>query len=99
MNTSYPTSSVQIIGIIILIIGLALHYFVNRRRFNRRGAGGLQHYSTYGKAVVTTAFEKVLKLIAWAVTLFGIFLFSIEWFNHKQAEKHKRQQQEVLKVN
>ncbi len=40
-----------IIGIIVFPGGVALNMSINRRRFYRRGPGGLQHFESYGKAV------------------------------------------------
>lgn len=40
-----------IIGIIVFLGGVALNMSINRRRFYRRGPGGLQHFESYGKAV------------------------------------------------
>lgn len=61
-------------GIIFLLAGLALRYFVNRRRFNRRSITGMQQYKNYEQAVATTFFEKVLKIVGLALILLGAFL-------------------------
>jgi uncharacterized membrane protein len=61
-----------IIGAILLAIGLIINYSINRRRFNRRGVGGLQQFDSYGKAVVTTWLERFGKLIAIILIIFGI---------------------------
>jgi uncharacterized membrane protein len=61
-------------GIIIAAIGLILCYVIGKRRFNRRGIGGLQYYSNYGTAVVTTIFEKMVKLIGIILLITGLWL-------------------------
>ena len=58
--------------------GLFIRYLINMRRFNRRGLGGLQHFSSYGKAVCTTAIERLIRLLATLCLLAGLWLL----FNH-----------------
>lgn len=66
--TAHP-KSLTLLGIAMLI-----RYWVNRRRFNRRGWGGLQHFSTYGKALFTIIFERVLILVAFLFIAAAILL-------------------------
>ncbi|WP_410221426.1 hypothetical protein [Pedobacter sp.] len=80
-------TTVQWYGIILVILGLIFRYIVARNRFNRRGSGGLQEYDSYNKALVTTAFERFLKIIGTGMLLFGLFLIAIEWFNKNTAER------------
>jgi len=65
-------NSLKVVGILMIVIGFALRHYVNRQRFYRRGAGGLQHYSSYSKAVTTSAFEKVLKFIGLVLMVAGL---------------------------
>ncbi|MXN91115.1 hypothetical protein GR160_07715 [Flavobacterium sp. Sd200] len=60
----------------LTLLGLALliRFWVNRRRFNRRGWGGMQHFTSYGKALFTTAIEKILMLIAGVMMVAAILL-------------------------
>lgn len=60
------------LGAIALIIGIALNIWVNKQRFYRRGPGGLQHFDSYSKSVFTRAKERVAKVIAWLLIVFGI---------------------------
>lgn len=62
------------IAIVCTVIALLIRYWVGRRRFNRRGVGGLQHFSNYEKAVVTTFFEKLLMLASFALLLIAAIL-------------------------
>ena len=59
----------------LLAIAIVIRLWVNRRRFYRRGLGGMQHFSSYGKAVFTTLFEKVLMLLTFLFIVAAIFLF------------------------
>jgi len=35
-----------IFGVVILVLGFLLSQYINKRRFNRRNAAGLQEYSS-----------------------------------------------------
>lgn len=61
-----------IIGIVLLLAGIALNVSINRRRFYRRGPGGLQYFESYGKAIGTSFLERVGKLLAILLILGGI---------------------------
>lgn len=52
------------IGIILLIIGFALNYTVNRRRFNRRSITGVELFRSYEQALFIRGIEGVIILIA-----------------------------------
>jgi hypothetical protein len=67
---------VQIYGIVLLVIGAAMRYWVNRRRFNRRTITGIQVFSNYEKAVTLTYFEKLVKLAGLLILGFGILLIA-----------------------
>ena len=59
----------------LLAIAMVIRYWVNRRRFYRRGFSGLQHFSSYGKAVFTSFFERVLMVLATLLIVAAILLF------------------------
>lgn len=61
-------------GIIILLVGIALRYWINRRRFYRRNVAGKETFSSYEKAVIVRILEKFGKLIAWVLILFGLLM-------------------------
>jgi len=67
--TSHPKA------IILLAVGIALRLWVNRRRFYRRGLGGLQHYSSYGRALFTTVFETLIMVAGFFLIVAAIILF------------------------
>jgi len=69
-------------GIGLLAICLFIRYQIGKRRFNRRGIGGLQHYSSYRKAVATIFGETILLLIATLFGFAGLFLLALAGFNH-----------------
>ncbi|UOE51311.1 molybdenum ABC transporter permease [Mucilaginibacter sp. SMC90] len=66
--------SVELFGGFIVLIGLALRYWINRRRFNRRNGAGVQLFSSYEKKVVLTLGERLLKLLGLVFIFFGIYV-------------------------
>ena len=68
----------QFYGGLFLSMGIALRYIIDRRRFNRRGIGGLQHFRNYERAVFITFLEWLGCLTANALMLLGLFLL-IKW--------------------
>ncbi len=73
MNTPF------VIGISIMLFGMCLRYWINRRRFNRRNLNGLERFSSYEKSVATRSVEGLCKLLAYAFILFGLFLVINNW--------------------
>lgn len=61
-----------IIGCLIIVLGIFINFTVNKRRFNRRGPGGLQHFNSYGGSVMTRFIEKLAKVFGFLLILFGI---------------------------
>lgn len=76
-------------GAIIALIGALIFYTVGKRRFKRRGVGGLQHYKTYSGALITTAAEKVAKFLGWVLIVIGLgsILATYEIAERKKAAK------------
>jgi hypothetical protein len=52
----------QLYNILLLTAGLFIRYQVGRRRFNRRSIAGMQIYSGYLRALLTTVIETLLNL-------------------------------------
>lgn len=73
MNTSL------IFGISTMLFGIYLRYWINKRRFYRRGPNGLEHFSNYEKSVATRSVEGLCKLLAYVFILIGLFLIINNW--------------------
>lgn len=76
----------QFHGLIIFLIGFLLVWFVQRRRFNRRGVAGQQQYSsntpfTFEIGCLTTILESILMLLGAAGILLGLFMIAIDFIN------------------
>ncbi len=59
-------------GSLLLIAGLFIRYQVERRRFNRRSIAGVQIFSSYIKAILTTIIETVLNIVGALFIVAGI---------------------------
>ncbi|ASV79750.1 molybdenum ABC transporter permease [Elizabethkingia anophelis] len=82
-----------IIGIIFLVAGLALRYWINRRRFYRRSPTGAEGFSSYEKSVAIKFVERVGKWVAYALIIFGLLSL---WVYSKE-KKEIAAKTEVLK--
>lgn len=83
-------------GWLLLATGIAIRYIIARRRFNRRGIGGLQHYRSYERAVTTSLFEWLMKWIAIGMILIAI-LHLLTGFSQKDKTNRATQQQAAIK--
>ncbi len=80
-----------VIGIIFLVAGLALRYWINRRKFYRRSPMGAEGFSSYESSVFINLIERVGKWIAYALIIFGLLSL---WVYSR--EKKEKQQSEVI---
>lgn len=74
MNALSHPLDPQYYGLLFLAIGILIRYLIGRRRFNRRGIGGLQQFASFEKAVVVSLLEWLFKWTAYALILLGIFM-------------------------
>jgi hypothetical protein len=56
----------EFLPLLFIIAALAIRYTIGRRRFNRRGIAGLQHFRSYGHSVIITLLER---LASWAANI------------------------------
>jgi len=61
-----------VIGIIFLVLGLGLRYWINRRKFYRRSPTGAEGFSSYEKSVAIKFGERLGKWIAYALIIFWV---------------------------
>ena len=69
-------------GLLLAALGLFIRYQIGRRRFNRRGVGGLQQFPTYGRFIFTVTVERIIHFIGTLCLLAGLFLLALAGFNH-----------------
>lgn len=84
------------LGIIALLIGVSLRYWINRRKFYRRSPMGIEGFSSYEKSVVITFFERVTKWISIGFIIFGLLML---WsYSRKKSSEKKPTQIKVENV-
>lgn len=74
MSIDKSEFTVITMAIIFLIICLVIRYVINKRRFNRRGTGGLQHFKNYERGWLITLAEKILMLVTFIIILITLLV-------------------------
>lgn len=82
------------LGIIPLVIGIGLIYWISRRKFNRRNMAGLEGFSSFEKSVFVRFLERIGKWIAYALVIVGILFI----WSYSQLKKDKEKQQQKVKT-
>lgn len=80
-----------VIGIIFLVAGLALRYWINRRKFYRRSPIGAEGFSSYESSVFIKLVEKIGKWVAYALIIFG--LLSLWVYSREKRDNEKQRAQ------
>ena len=81
-------TSQLVLGIIPLVIGIGLIYWVNRRKFYRRNAVGAEGFSSFESSVFIRFVERIGKWIAYVLIIIGILFI----WSYSQMKKDKQQQ-------
>ena len=76
-----------VLGIIPLVIGIGLVYWISRRKFYRRNAVGAEGFSSFEASVFTRFIERIGKWLAYALIIIGILSIWAHW----QMKKEKKQ--------
>ena len=83
-----------VIGILFLVLGLGLRYWINRRKFYRRSPMGAEGFSSYEKLVGIKFIEKVGKWIAYALIICGLLSL---WVYSREKKDNEKQNVEIQK--
>ncbi|MYY43971.1 molybdenum ABC transporter permease [Elizabethkingia anophelis] len=78
-----------VVGIVFLVVGLALRYWINRRKFYRRSITGLEGFSSYEKSVAVRFIERIGKLLSYLLIIFG--LLSLWSYSRQKKAKEKQE--------
>lgn len=81
-----------VIGIIFLVLGLVLRYWINRRKFYRRGPMGAEGFSSYEKSVATKFIERVGKWVAYALIIFGLLSL---WVYYREIKEKQLKEMKI----
>ena len=87
-------TSQLVLGIIPLVIGIGLIYWVNRRKFYRRNAVGAEGFSSFEASVFTRFIERIGKWCAYALIIIGILFV----WSYSQMKKEKEKKQSEVKT-
>lgn len=79
-----------VFGIVLVIVGVGLIYWINRRKFYRRNGMGAEGFSSFEASVFTRFIERMGKWIAYALIIVGIVCM----WTYSQMKKDKEQKQE-----
>jgi len=81
-----------------LLVGLVVRFIIARRRFNRRGVGGLQHYRSFEHSVVIRFVEWTARWTAVLMIVYGVLnLLAGLVQRDKEREQEQRQEQVITK--
>lgn len=78
-----------VFGIVLVVIGVGLIYWINRRKFYRRNAMGAEGFSSFEASVFTRFIEWIGRLIALALIVFG----AINIWTYSQIQKENEKQE------
>lgn len=62
-----------------MALGLAMRYFVNRRRFNRRTVTGMELFNSYESAWMIKLLEKLAFWTGTFLILGGLLVMIVNW--------------------
>lgn len=79
-----------VIGIICLVFGFGLLYWIGRRKFYRRNAMGAEGFSSYEASVFVRFIERIGKWIAYILIIFGLLGI---WTSSKVGKNKEKIQQ------
>ncbi|MDN3692293.1 molybdenum ABC transporter permease [Chryseobacterium tructae] len=82
-----------VIGIVALILGIGLIYWISRRKFYRRSPMGTEGFSSFEASVFLRFIERIGKWIAYALIIFGLLGIWASSKGDKNKEKIKKMQQ------
>lgn len=75
--------TMKCLAIIVALVGIALKYWINRRRFYRRNAMGVEGFRSYESMRLITLLEGLGKLIGNIFIIVGILVFLLFWINNR----------------
>lgn len=76
-----------VFGIIVIVVGIGVICFINRRKFYRRSAAGVEMFSRYSTAVFVRFLERLGKWVAYALIIIGVIC--IWTFSQMKKDKEK----------
>ena len=87
-------TSQLVLGIIPLVTGIGLVYWISRRKFYRRNAVCAEGFSSFEASVFTRFIERIGKWVAYALIIIGILFI----WSYTQMKKDKEKEQQEIKT-
>ena len=87
-------TSQLVLGIIPLVTGIGLVYWISRRKFYRRNAVGAEGFSSFEASVFIRFIERVGKWIAYALIILGVVIL----WSYTQMKKEREKKQQEVKI-
>lgn len=84
----------MVMGIIALVLGIGLIYWISRRKFYRRNMAGMEGFSSFESSVLVRFLERIGKWAAYVLIIFGILFI----WTSSRVEKDKKKSEEALKT-
>lgn len=81
-----------VIGILFLVVGLALRYWINRRKFYRRGPLGAEGFSSYESSVFVKLIERIGKWIAYTLIIYELLSIGVYYWQKKENKVLQRKE-------
>ena len=69
-----------VFGILLVVLGYALRYLMNRRAFNRRNAAGVEEFKSYEAATGTRLLEGTGRKLGTLLIIVGLLLAASGFF-------------------
>ncbi len=82
--------TLEVIGIVLLILGIIIKYRVNRRRYNRRGKP-VQRVP-YERKLLSNMGEEFTVFLSIFFIMIGILMFVFGWFVNNDSKAELQQQ-------
>ena len=87
-------TSQLVLGIIPLVVGIVLIYWINRRKFYRRNSLGLEGFSSFESSLFIRFIERIGKWIALVLIILSILTL---WSYSRMKKETEKQYLEVNK--
>jgi len=87
-------TSTLVMGIIALVLGIGLIYWISRRKFYRRNMAGMEGFSSFESSVLVRFLERIGKWAAYVLIIFGILFI----WTSSRVEKDKKKSEEAQKT-
>jgi len=87
-------TSQLVLGIIPLVIGIGLIYWISRRKFYRRNMAGLEGFSSFEASVFVSFLERIGKWLAYGMIILAILTL----WSYSRMKKDKEKQHQEVKI-